>query len=53
LYRTADDAAVSIVRVLRDPELQTRLRAVLKSNAQLFSRTPAGKIEFHGAFAEN
>ncbi|MGB7948000.1 MAG: glycosyltransferase, partial [Candidatus Binatia bacterium] len=37
MYRTADEAAASIVRVLRDPELQTRLRERLKSNTKLFS----------------
>jgi glycosyltransferase involved in cell wall biosynthesis len=37
LYRTADEAAASIVRVMRDPDLQSHLREVLKSNTKQFS----------------
>jgi hypothetical protein len=37
LYRTADEAAASILRVMRNPDLQSQLRQVLKSNTQRFS----------------
>jgi glycosyltransferase involved in cell wall biosynthesis len=37
LYRTADEAAACIVDVMRDRDLQSHLREVLKSNTKKFS----------------
>jgi glycosyltransferase involved in cell wall biosynthesis len=37
LYRTADEAAACIVGVMRDRDLQSHLREVLKSNTKQFS----------------
>ena len=37
LYGTADESAASIVRVMRDPDLQSQLREVLKSSTKSFS----------------
>ena len=37
LYRTADEAASSIVRVMRDSDLQSQLLEVLKTHTEQFS----------------
>jgi glycosyltransferase involved in cell wall biosynthesis len=52
LYRTADEAAASIVRVMRDPDLQRHLREVLKSNTKLFAAAQFARRlqELVGAF---
>jgi glycosyltransferase involved in cell wall biosynthesis len=43
LYATADEAAASIVRVMRDPHLQSHLRGVLKSTTERFSTEQFGR----------
>jgi glycosyltransferase involved in cell wall biosynthesis len=37
LYKSVDEAIATIIRVMRDPDLQSHLRGVLKSNTTLFS----------------